>query len=121
MPYTIEKLSDLECVSVVYSGRVTQKQHYESRDETNTILSETGWKKLMVDAANINAEMSLADDYQFTKEHPFALPIAIRMAILHHPDESERFGFIEDVARNRGANLKTFTDRAEALDWLMQD
>ena len=38
---------------------------------------------------------------------------------VHRADQTERYRFIEDVASNRGVNLRTFTDEADALGWLL--
>ena len=121
MTYTVDQLKDSECIRVVFSGRVTEEQHYEARDDANIALSEAGWNRLLVDATEIDAEMTVVEDYQFTKDHPFSLPPTVRMAILHRPDEEERFRFIENVAKNRGSNLKIFTDQAEAIAWLIRN
>ena len=121
MSYRVDKLKDDQCVSVVFSGHVSEKQHYEARDAANNILTQTGWNRLIVDATEMDAEMSLTDDYKFTSEHPFILPPTVCMAILYHPDEYDRFSFIENVARNRGSNHKIFANRVDALDWLKKN
>ena len=73
----------------------------------------------MVDARRIDPIKSAFDDFEFTADHLYAHPPLVRIAVLHHANQSERFRFIENVAVNRGLNLRVFTDSAEAINWLI--
>ena len=65
---------------------------------------------------------SIADTYQGAAERQEMGLAGIRIAFLdRHPDQHEQNQFGELVARNRGINMKVFSDRAEALDWLLAD
>ena len=122
MPFTVDQLKDSECVSLTFTGIVTEEQRYEARDEVDAALSTTGWNKLLVDATGITRDaMSLVDDYKYTSEHPFTHPIGTCIAVLHRPEEKDRYSFIEDVARNRGSDLRIFSDGDEARKWLFEN
>ena len=122
MPFRVDQLKDSECVSLAFTGIVTEEQRYDARNEVDKALSATGWNKLIVDATGITRDaMSLADDYKYTSEHPFTHPIGTCIAVLHRPEEKERYSFIQDVARNRGLDLRIFTDRVKARKWLVEN
>lgn len=99
---------------------MTREEHEKGRDEAIRALAEKGWKRLLVDARLIHAKMSVLDDFEFTQEHQSTLLKSIRIAVIHRKDESDRFMFIENVAVNRGAQMKVFTDPEEAIHWLIQ-
>ena len=118
IPYTLEMVEDAEYVMVVYAGEVTKKAHDTSRAEAMRTLTAKGWSRLLVDARQIDAKMTALDDFEFTQEHQSSLPSSVRIAVIHRPNESERFRFIENVAVNRGIGMKVFTDPVEATNWL---
>ena len=118
MSYKVELDKAAEYVEIVFAGEVTREDHESARAEAIDALKAGGYKRLLVDARRIDAKMSLIDDFEFTQEHQ-ATPIrAMPTAIIHRPDESERFKFIENVASNRGAQIKVFTDPEQAIGWL---
>ena len=83
------------------------------------IVVQNGWDKLLIDAVNAKPKMSVLDDFEFTRNHQMHFPASLRTAIIHHPDATEGFGFIENVGQNRGMFLKLFTDQTQALVWLL--
>ena len=121
MGYSVELVDDGEFIRLVFAGETTAQDHEDARAEAFRALTSRGWKRLLVDARQISTRMSLFDDYEFTKEHQSSLPLLARVAAIHRHDESERFRFIENVAVNRGHNLKVFTDPGEAIDWLIDE
>ena len=65
---------------------------------------------------------SIADTYQGATERQDMGLAGIRIAFLdRHPEQHEQNQFGELVARNRGINMKVFSDRDEALEWLLAD
>ena len=120
MTYKVEQVKDSEYVSLVYADKVTKKEHEEGRDEAAFVLSATGWQRLFVDASRIDAMMSAGDDLEFSSGHQFYHSPEVRIAVLHRPDELKRFKFIEAIARKQGSDLKVFTDRTQAIGWLIR-
>ena len=119
MTYTVKQVNDSKYIILELTGEVTMKDHESGRADANLALSATGWSRLLVDATRIDANMSVTDDYKFTSEHPLNHPQVVRIAVLHRHEEYDRFRFIENIARNRGVNLKLFNDRVVALKWLV--
>ena len=121
MAYTIDRVEDGGVVHVTLEGVLTKRDHDEFRAQVVAAINETGWSRVLIDARRADPKMSVADDFEFTKDHRALLPIQLRSAILHRPDEAGRYGFIENVAVNRGVNLRAFSDEAEARTWLGED
>ncbi len=97
---------------------MTLAEHESGRNDAIRALKENQLHRLLVDARQIDAKMSVFDDFEFTKEHQSTSLTSVRIAVVHRPEESKRFKFIEDVSANRGGSMKTFTDPEEAIDWL---
>ena len=110
-----------EYVSLTFTGKVTRAEQEKGRAAAVRVLSAKGLGKLVVDATRIESEVSIADEFEFTSEHKSSHGASVRIAVLYHRDEYERFHFIENVARNRGVNLKTFTDPNQANIWLIKE
>ncbi|MDJ0834106.1 MAG: STAS/SEC14 domain-containing protein [Gammaproteobacteria bacterium] len=118
MSFTCELNQDHEYVICVMSDKMTLDDHNQVREQAAVLLKQQGWNRLLVDARQIDAKMSLTEDYQFTESHRSNLPVTIHLAVIHRPEETERFRFIETVAVNRGQNMKIFTDADAAITWL---
>ncbi len=118
MSFSCELNRDKKYVICIMSDKMTLDDHQLVRERAAALLKEQGWNRLLVDARSIDAEMSLTEDYQFTESHRNNLPVTIHLAVIHRPQETERFRFIETVAVNRGQNMKIFTDADEAVAWL---
>ncbi len=102
----------------MFAGEMTKEEHQSGRDEAIRVLTDDGLGRLLVDARTIDARMSAVDDFKFTQEHESSGLLSVRIAVIHRADESERFRFIENVAVNRGVDMKVFTDPDQALGWL---
>ena len=119
MAYAVELVKDAKYVSVVLTGEVTRNDVENARDEANLTLTANGWNRLLVDVTRGNRKLSVAEDFEFTSEHQSSFPAGVRMALVVRPDELEYFRFIENVAQNRGVNMKLFLDKIQALNWLL--
>ena len=97
---------------------MTKAEHESGRKDAIRVLAENGLHRLLVDAREIDAKMSVSDDHEFTSDHQTGPLLLVRIAVVHRPAESERFSFIENVSVNRGGHMKTFTDLEEAIEWL---
>ena len=118
MAYSVKWGHEAEYVLLEYKDRVTKAEQEAGRADAVRMLADKGLKKLFVDAKGIQPIKSLTDDFEFTEDHRTSHPPFIRIAVVHHEDQSERFRFIENVAVNRGMDLKVFTDSVKALNWL---
>ena len=118
MTYKIELMEDENYVRLTLVSEPTVKEHEEFRAKALAAIADTGWTKVLIDTTQSEPQMSVFDDYEYTSDHQWHLPPKLRTAIVHRVDEAKRFQFIEDVASNRGVNIRTFTDEDQALAWL---
>ena len=118
MTYAVKLVYGAQYVLLEYADRVTRDEQEAGRAEAVRCLTQKGWRKLLADARRIDPIVSLVQDFEFTEDHRSAHPAAVRIAVVHHASQSERFRFIEDVAVNRGMDLKVFTDSTLAINWL---
>ena len=119
MRHRIKLMKDSKYVRLELVGKLTRRDHETARAEAALAITENGWNKLLIDASLAEPEMSFVDDYYFTGNHKSHFSTDLCTAIVHRPNEIEKFQFIEDVGVNRGMSMKLFTDGRKALDWLL--
>src|SRR5262245_25210793 len=77
------------------------------------------YKRLLIDFTARQKKVTIADRFNFgEKSQVFAIQ-NIKVAVLARPDQFEPQKFGELVARNRGVNLRGFTDVQAAEEWLL--
>lgn len=65
---------------------------------------------------------SIADTYHGAADRPQMGLAGVKIAFFdRHPDQHEQNQFGELVARNRGIDVRVFSDLAEAESWLLAD
>jgi len=80
-------------------------------------LHEThGVKEVLVDVRDQQTAPSVHDVFNFAKD----LPRTLRIAILVGPETIDDQRFLEDVAVNRGKRTKIFQSEDDALKWLTE-
>ncbi len=105
-------------VSATLSGDVVDEVLKTARGEMNSKLLAHDCKRLLVDAGGVSHMQSIISDFEFTAEHRTKLPPGTRHAVVIKDEHRPHMQFVEDVAQNRSINLKLFTDRNAAIEWL---
>jgi len=121
LAYKIDLMEDGKYVRITLMSVLTMEEHEEFRAKALTALTDTGWTKVLIDATQASPEMSILKDYEFTSSHMSHLPPNLSTAIVYRTNEAKRYQFIEDVALNRGVEIRTFKDESQALAWLHDD
>lgn len=75
--------------------------------------------RLFVDFSPITGKYSTLERYDMGMFGARFAPHVGRVAVLISPDVIDPEKFAAQVARNRGLNVDNFTDRAQALEWLL--
>ena len=119
MAYSIELAKDAKYIGVFLTGEVTNNDLENSREEANRALIANKWNRILIDGTQGQPRISVVEDFEFVSEFTFRFPAGVRLALVVRHQEQGYFQFIEDVAQNRGANLKLFTDKGLALNWLL--
>ena len=81
------------------------------------VAKERGAQRVLIDAIAIDGDMPDLDRYDLGKRAASLLSDIGRIAVVRGP--SIRYtGFAFEVAQNRGLDVRSFADRAEAVAWL---
>jgi len=78
------------------------------------------YKRLLIDFTARQVKVNIADRFSFGEKSQVFARDNIKVAILARPDQFEPSRFGELVARNRGVNLRGFTDVQAAEKWLLE-
>ena len=119
MTYEVEYVDDAGYVSGTLTGDLEQDELNAARGEMNALLMSNKCKRLLVDATDVLHMQSVFSDFEFTAEHQTELPLGTSHAVVVQPEHMEHMQFVEDVAQNRSVNLRLFTDKSAAIDWLL--
>lgn len=80
----------------------------------------TGIYCLLVDTRGAEARLSAVDRYELGVLTAAELPqVRAKVGLLVPPQEQVDARFFETVSRNRGADLRAFTDFETAITWLI--
>lgn len=116
MSYELKILPDTRIAIFCWSGDMTLKDRDDSRHRVMQFCQENSIHKVILDTRqeiNKTRTMQMFDFSATIPEHMRGL----RIAVIRQSDDGEiKFG--ENVARNRGANLRTFLTLEDAQSWL---
>jgi hypothetical protein len=116
-----EKFSvDGDVLVVVLKGPFPKKQIFGSAENVFTQLgnacSQHGLCKVLLDARELEVRMETMDLFRSGSDLAGIAEPGFRAALVARPELIDRF--FEDVAANRGACVRVFTDAEEARAWL---
>ena len=104
---------------VVYFGEINAEIRNQALSDWLSLVNKSKLKGVYVDFQQATLRMSTVDEYAFA-ERIAAAPILIqaRHALLHRPEDVHLNRFVETVARNRGREVRIFSEKEEMLEWL---
>ena len=83
-------------------------------------LDTAGKYHVLVDTRGADVRLSMTEIFELGEAVAAAPALAnTKFALLVPPEEKVDAGFLETVSRNRGANLRAFTDFETAITWLI--
>ena len=83
------------------------------------VAAEKGLNLILVDCLSVKGELSTLERYELGRtmaEYSLSRDENAHIATIGQPPTIN--GFVAQVARNRGLNAETFSERQPALDWL---
>ena len=116
MSYELKIIPGTELAFFCWSGDMTLKDREVSRDHIVRFCKERSISKIILDTRkqiNKTQTMQLFDFVTALPEHMRSMCIAI---IRHAMDKEIQFA--ENVAANRGANIRSFLTLEDAQSWL---
>ena len=119
--YTLNILEDSGIVEAVTSGKVTATDMHHSRQKIAELCKKENITKVLVDDRFITSLPSFEDLFQFGSTFlQSGFPLYIKIAHVVNAEMMADNEFLETVAVNRGANVKTFQNIDEAMAWLKE-
>lgn len=103
------------------TGEITRRSAMDANMEAHKLGGELGINRYLVNLLACRNREDVVDNYEFAYQDLRTSPDldrSARVALLVSPEDHSH-DFIETVARNNGADVKIFTDRAEAVAHLL--
>ncbi len=124
MPYQIRFLETEQIVETVYHGILDLNELIEAATASLNEAEKHQATRFLGDCTALNSGGSLFDVYDLVRFYDtLSVPYAhfLKEAILlpQIPQAAENLSFYELVTRNRGLDVRIFSERQAALDWLL--
>ena len=117
--HTISTLDEWGVIEVISRGDLDLAEMELERTKVGKMMQKNGFRKILVDDRAITSLPSSVELYQFGSTFwQSELPAKVIVAHVVHKDVLSEMEFLENVAVNRGTNVKTFTDYDDAFTWL---
>ena len=123
------------CIAMIEGLRIIQEEAYIRFDYTGEFsevlgkqcidamveaCSQVQISKALLDCRNMTGEIQIFGSYMVAEYGVKMIGIISKTALVGREDQMLHGNFVENVAVNRGVNLKIFTDADEAIDWLKE-
>ena len=117
MPDELTINEELQIIEIRSQGEVRLEDAAESMKKAIRIHEEIGINRLLIDTAELTKLPSTVSVFNFFSQVSDDLFFAI--IVKEESFSGEMLSFGETVAVNRGKNVKVFTNREVALEWLL--
>lgn len=84
------------------------------------VCSQSQISKALLDCRKMAGEIEIMESFMVAKYGVRMIGSISKFAIVGREDQMFPDNFVENVAVNRGVNLKLFTDLERAVDWLKE-
>lgn len=121
MPFTIEHIADQDYILSTFTGLVTMDLIHEYIDALLPILEDTGCHRLLNDSIHAQIQVSSMDIMQFPKMAEASPLISDLKRAALAPADTSNYEMYETFSKMQGQYVQVFTDRSEALEWLLSD
>ena len=118
--YSIYPSEDKKFIIVKVVGEINGKMAMQQNLEAHALGTELGINRYLVDVTEARNTDTILDNYQFAHDDMKITPgidLSARVVTLVSPGDHSH-DFMETVARNSGLNVKIFTDRDLAENYL---
>jgi hypothetical protein len=121
MPFEIKYDEKQQCIFATFTGKITMELTREYIAALLPILEETGCQRLLSDSREAELNLSSRDILQFPKlAEASPLTARCKRAVLP-PLATSGFEMYETLSTMQGQKVRVFTDRDEALHWLLDE
>lgn len=114
----VEIVKKKDYIYVTVSGIFSPKLSEDSIDEMVAAGKKENCKKVLLDIRPMTGEIGVLDRFESGRYGALTIPRTFKIAVLGRADQISPDKFFQTVARNRGVNLKVFSEFEETLEWL---
>ncbi|NQT15417.1 MAG: hypothetical protein HQ582_21855 [Planctomycetes bacterium] len=118
MPEEVSVNKELGIIEVWSHGVVTREDLSRTLQQTDALVKETGFNKVLVDTTEEEQLPAILDLDNFGASIPSSLRIAVLLA--EAQPTAKKAEFVKNVASVKGVCMETFTSRGDSLEWLNQ-
>ena len=98
-------------------SEATGKQCIDAMVEASSQLKHS---RALLDCREMTGEIQIIESFMVAQYGVKMIGVLSKTALVGREDQMFPDNFVENVAVNRGVNLKLFTDVEEAIDWLKE-
>jgi hypothetical protein len=109
-----------EYLLVEFSGALCVEAGKQCIDAMTEAAREKHRSKVLLDCRKISGAMPVMERFEVAAYSATTRAAIAKLAMLNRPDVVLPDNFVENVAVNRGANVKVFTDPESAVRWLLE-
>ena len=110
--------ADQQVVWVVFAQQVTVDDLLAATTDALKLAQEHGTYRFIYDVCECSVDDSMASVYEIPSRIQELNPSPYNRIAVLYKDDVAIYEFIENVARNRGLNIRKFEDVEEAHRWL---
>ena len=103
-----------------YTGEFSQAAGKQCIDAMVEKCRQVQIRKALLDCRQMTGEIPVFEGFMVVLHGRKMRDVISQTALVGREDQMFADNFIENVAVNRGVNLKLFTDIEEAIDWLQE-
>ncbi len=112
--------ADTDCIELTVLGSFNMERLKEIAPEVAKLSEQSHCQRILNDMSSATIDVSLAEIYSSPQQMDRSGINRMSRRALVVPPDFEQAAFLETVTRNRGHNLRVFSVREEALNWLQQ-
>ncbi|MBT3389956.1 MAG: hypothetical protein HN413_06060 [Chloroflexi bacterium] len=115
---------EINTVVITYQGQTPPEEVQEVLQKAYILAVEKNCKNFLVDCSLVQpgggSTLDVYDLARMFEEFPDIRKYKDAIILPPIPAGAEDLKFFETAARNRGFNVRVFTERQAAIDWLME-
>lgn len=121
MDWSLETKIEEDILVATITGTLDKNAYLAARDKVLSLFKETAnTRHILIDIRHAVLRISVMGIFEVAETSHEVIPPLTKYAVVYSSStlQERNCHFGENVAVNRGANLKVFTDIAEAKQWL---
>ena len=120
MSHFINPVEEDRCVFLSYEGEMPAVELSAARHETDAILDQRQWRRLVVDVTQLQSLPRTSELIDFAGGLASTASRARRVALVVRPEQERLARLLQKVARRGHLFLTCFLDRNKATLWVNQ-